>query len=189
MPKAARKRCRNVVSVDGAEFDRLSHYSWDCGVVLITLQSSASRWPFTTLNYHALKPMLHNEGCRELTEHDGGSQTVFGIYTGVLGSQKPASKKDSTRLVLPFPGVDPLHCEVGHNGEGQYWVKDLGSSEGTYILVQGRSLRSEYALRVGDVFVVDGTSFKVEEATCALEKEQWGGGDWAGGRVWSGCAW
>jgi hypothetical protein len=69
-----------------------------------------------------------------------GSQFTL-VANGTLGRTEPNS------IVIPDPAVSARHCRLTFR-QGQWWVEDLGSANGTYL--NGKRVTDAAAVRDGD---------------------------------------
>jgi pSer/pThr/pTyr-binding forkhead associated (FHA) protein len=70
-------------------------------------------------------------------------------------------RHDDCLIRIRSSQVSRRHCELFEN-EGQLWVRDLGSANGTY--VNGKRVLGQQALKIGDVITVGGVTLRVEQA-------------------------
>ena len=87
---------------------------------------------------------------RELLFRVGHENFVIGSETG-----------EADGLILGMEGIAPCHAEIGWNEIG-YYVKDLGSLEGTYVNDQKITPDVEIPIGMGTVLRFAGCTFTVE---------------------------
>ncbi len=51
-------------------------------------------------------------------------------------------------VVVTDPYVSARHCQVVEDDDGRFWVTDLGSTNGTYLVPNGESRYGPAAIRV-----------------------------------------
>ncbi len=67
-------------------------------------------------------------------------------------------RREAVSLRIPCPSVSKLHAELFLQ-EGALWVRDLGSTNGTY--VNGEQIRSDLELHDGDLLQIAMSAFRV----------------------------
>ncbi len=83
-----------------------------------------------------------------------GNSATFG--TAIQQFPFVVGRKARCGLRVPNTGVSQLHAELDHDGE-QVWVKDLGSTNGTY--VNRRRIKGRHPLKDGDIIHFASTEF------------------------------
>jgi diguanylate cyclase (GGDEF)-like protein len=83
-------------------------------------------------------------------QHNFGKRQLLGKEPMRIGRER------GNQIVLPSDSVSRRHCRIDHR-KGGWYIKDLGSTNGTYVNDQ---LIEEYQLRRGDQVKVGDTIFK-----------------------------
>ncbi|MGZ9583585.1 DUF6382 domain-containing protein [Paenibacillus marinisediminis] len=95
---------------------------------------------------------------RPVLERIGGSRSME-CYDIVNNPCIIGRAENGVHLSILEPGISKLHCEIRHE-EGQYWVQDLGSKNGTEL--QGELLipYKKAALQTGDILKLAQTEYR-----------------------------
>lgn len=84
----------------------------------------------------------------ELEVVDGGGSSLIKGESWILQPVTTIGRVAGNEIVVDDPHVSARHAELRFD-RGQWWLRDLGSSNGTQ--VNGQSVRSVVAVRHGDV--------------------------------------
>ena len=139
---------------------KLKRYSLSYGITLHELKTPADRWPNHPISFTATA-IKGNKGFRPLPNGQGG----WHLYSAKIGSAATGIRPSSNAL-------HPIHATIENIGKHHFLgnVSDAVDT-GTFILVQGRSWRSEYPLEQLSEFIVNGTRFKVMSLVIKSECE------------------
>jgi len=139
----------------------LKRYSVSYGLALYSLDTPEERWPNTNLETLVPKALKGNKHSRPLEENKG-----WHLYSGTIGS--------GGTIKCSNPHVANVHCKITHKKRTFYLSNccDKDSKKGTYLLVQGKTLRPEYPVIVGTRFVVHGCPFEITSLSITAAKEE-----------------
>jgi hypothetical protein len=106
----------------------------------------------------AAEPMPRFVSLVELGGHDDGRVTPITDEIAVIGR-----RQDDLTLALPHDlWVSRRHAQLTYR-DGVWWIKDLGSSNGTWLDTANRLVRGEEALTLGAVFRVGHTDLMLTD--------------------------
>ncbi len=88
----------------------------------------------------------------------GGSGLPVGIDF-VLAANSTVGRAEPNSIVIPDPAVSARHCRFSVR-DGQWWLEDLGSANGTYI--NGKQVVGVVQVSDGDVVEVSRVSLSME---------------------------
>lgn len=91
----------------------------------------------------------------------GGTVDLHGLCT--LG------RSDANTVALDDDHVSRKHAVIQHQGENEFWMVDLGSSNGTW--VNGRRVSRPLALRDGDVIDMGGSRIVFRSEAVVMEAD------------------
>jgi pSer/pThr/pTyr-binding forkhead associated (FHA) protein len=88
---------------------------------------------------------------------------VIGYVLGRLVDGDPHPGRGTNRFVdIPFPDpyVSPVHCAVWREEDGTHWIRDLMSTNGTWISRDGITwrVREPAPIMPGDTVIIGRTS-------------------------------
>ena len=85
----------------------------------------------------------------------GGGDTI-----PLLRAKLTLGRRESCDVPLPFPNVSGKHCELSFQ-DGYWYVRDLGSTNGTKVNGSVISLNQRKVLRPGDEITIARRRFKI----------------------------